>query len=95
MATGECVSCPPDVPRSPFQGMEGCVMFPASFYDPETLNVLTRAFDEAWTDIQTMIGSKPLNASAFRSTLAKRIMAAAARGERDPKRLKLIALGAV
>jgi len=46
-------------------------------------------------DIQTMIGSKPLKASAFRSTLAKRIMAAAARGARDPKRLKLIALGAV
>jgi hypothetical protein len=31
----------------------------------------------------------------IRSGLAKRIMAAAAEGERDPKRLKLIAMGAI
>jgi hypothetical protein len=70
-------------------------MFPASSYDPETLDVLTRAFDEAWIAVQAMVGSKPLDASGLRSVLAKRIMAAAARGERDPKRLKLIAMGSV
>jgi hypothetical protein len=70
-------------------------MFAATSYDPETLRVLTNAFDEAWMDIQAMLGNKPLDPTATRSALAKRIMAAAERGERDPKRLKLIALRAV
>jgi hypothetical protein len=39
--------------------------------------------------------AKPLDASGLRSVLAKRIIAAAAGGERDPKRLKLIAVGAI
>ena len=70
-------------------------MFPASSYDPETLNVLTRVFDDAWIAVQGMVGRTPLTADGLRSVLAKRIMAAAARGERDPKRLKLIAVGAI
>ena len=70
-------------------------MFPASSYDPETLAVLTRVFDEAWMDIQTMLTVRPLDAVAMRTGLAKRIMAAANEGERDPVRLKLIALQAV
>ena len=71
-------------------------MFPASTsYDPETLDVLVHVFDEAWIDIQAMLGQRPLDPIGLRSQLAKRIMAAAATGERDPRRLKLIALGAV
>jgi hypothetical protein len=69
-------------------------MFPSS-YDPETLGVLTRVFDEAWVDVQAMVGPEPLDSDGLRSHLVKRIMAAAATGERDPRRLKLIALGAV
>ncbi len=69
-------------------------MFPAS-YGPETLAVLSRAFDEAWVDVQAMVGSRPLDANGLRLALAKRIMAAAAIGERDPRRLKLIAMGAI
>jgi hypothetical protein len=69
-------------------------MFPYS-YDPETLGLLTRVFDEAWVDVQAMVGPEPLNPNGLRAHLAKRIMAAAATGERDPRRLKLIALGAV
>jgi hypothetical protein len=42
-----------------------------------------------------MLSNKPLDATAVRSALAKRIMAAAKGGERDPARLKLIALQAV
>ena len=42
-----------------------------------------------------MLGAKPLDANRMRNDLAKRIMAAANEGERDPKRLKLIALGAI
>ena len=69
-------------------------MFPTS-YDPETLRVLTHALDEAWMDIKAMLGGKPLDPNGMRSPLATRIMAAANSGERDPKRLKLIALGAI
>jgi len=57
--------------------------------------VVTRAFDEAWIDIQVMLGAKPLNATVIRSTLAKRIMIAVAEGERDPAQLKWIALGSI
>jgi hypothetical protein len=70
-------------------------MFPATAYDPETLSVLNRVFDEAWMDIQALLGAAPLDTTAMQTALAKRIMAAANDGERDPARLKLIALGAV
>jgi hypothetical protein len=70
-------------------------MFPAAAYDPETLGVLIRVFDEAWIDIQTMLVAPPLDANAMRSALAKRIMEAANDGERDPWRLKMIALQAI
>ena len=69
-------------------------MVPASSFDPETLSLLSRVFDEAWIETQVMLGNKPLNATAVRSALAKRIMAAAKGGERDPARLKLTALQA-
>ena len=70
-------------------------MFPAASYDPDTLDALTRAFNEAWVDIQAMAGPRPLDAEPLRSVLARRILAAAADGERDPSRLKLIALGII
>jgi hypothetical protein len=69
-------------------------MFPAS-YDSESLGVLTYVFDEAWMDIKAMLGAKPLDPNGMRSALAKRIMAAADEGERDPARLRLIALRAI
>ena len=50
---------------------------------------------EAWMDIKAMLGAKPLDPNGMRSALAKRIMAAANEGERDPQRLKQIALRAV
>lgn len=71
------------------------MMFAIAHYDLETLGVAMRAFDEAWVDIQVMLGAKPLNATAVRSTLAKQIMIAVAEGERDPARLKWIALGSL
>jgi hypothetical protein len=70
-------------------------MFPVSSFDPETLRLLSRVFDEAWIETQVMLGNKPLDDTAVRSVLTKRIMAAAKGGERDPARLKLIALQAI
>ena len=75
--------------------MEAAPMFQGTTYDPDTLRVLLRAYDEAWIDIRGMLGANPLNAAALRSDLAKRITAAADKGERDPRRLKLIALRAI
>ena len=42
-----------------------------------------------------MISARSLDPDAVRSVLARRILAAAAEGERDPKRLKLIATGII
>jgi hypothetical protein len=75
--------------------MEAAPMFQGTTYDPETLRVLLRAYDEAWIDIRCMLGPTPLDAAALRSSLAKRITTAADKGERDPRRLKLIALSAI
>jgi hypothetical protein len=34
-------------------------MFQGTTYDPETLRVLLRAYDEAWMDIRGMLGAIP------------------------------------
>jgi hypothetical protein len=69
-------------------------MFPDTSYDPDTLALLTLALDDAWKDVQSALVVKPLAADVLRRRLAKRIMSAANDGERDPARLKLIALDA-
>ena len=69
-------------------------MFPDTSYDPDTLALLTRAFDDAWKDVQSALVVKPLAADVLRRRLAKRILLPANDGERDPTRLKLVALGA-
>ncbi len=70
-------------------------MIPAASYDPDTLRVLQLAFDEAWIDVQSALGVTPLKPELLKTRLAERIMEAADKGERDPKRLKLIALRAI
>jgi hypothetical protein len=70
-------------------------MFPVASYDPETLRILTGAFEDAWRSIQEMLGKKPLDETGPRSQLARRITPAVDTGERDPRRLKLIAVGAI
>jgi hypothetical protein len=70
-------------------------MFPAASYDRDTLRLLTNAFEEAWAATQKMLGARPLTATTVRAMLAKRIMVAADNGERDPVRLRLIALRAI
>jgi hypothetical protein len=70
-------------------------MFPVASYDPETLRTLTGAYEDAWRAMQDMLGKKPLDETGLRSHLATRIMRAAASGERDARRLKLIAIGAI
>ncbi len=62
-------------------------------FDVETRSLMTRAFDEAWKELMAMLAVEPIDAEAMRQQLVRRMTAAARDGERDPKRLKLIALG--
>ena len=70
--------------------------FSDASYDPDTLALLARAYDEAWHELQIMnfVGSGQDDA-VIQKMLGIRIMAAAANGERDPDRLKLLALQAI
>jgi hypothetical protein len=58
-------------------------------FDPETTSLLGAAFDKAWQTVQT--SGSPLaetkHAAATREILAKNILAAGHRGERDMNRL--------
>jgi hypothetical protein len=58
-------------------------------FDPETTSLLGAAFDKAWQTVQT--SGSPLadekHTAATREILAKNILAAGDRGERDMKRL--------
>jgi hypothetical protein len=56
-------------------------------FDPETIELMKTALDEAWTSLNAAEQAK-----TDRSSLAERILKAAARGERDPARLRAHAL---
>ena len=60
-------------------------------YDPETVAILGRVFSAAWHEIKEA-GAVPSDQESARADLARRILAAAADGERDPERLKRLAL---
>ena len=61
--------------------------FTGASYDPETLALLTAAFNEAWHELQAKEGLRS-DAILARNLLASRIMLAANQGERDPAKLK-------
>jgi hypothetical protein len=64
---------------------------PDTTYDPETMAILGRVFSAAWHDIQEA-GAVPSDQETARAELARRVLAAAAAGERDPERLRRLAL---
>jgi hypothetical protein len=63
--------------------------------DANTRSLATQAFDAAWGEIQSMLVVEPLDPGGLRSLLASRILKALKAGERDPERLRLLALRAV
>ena len=70
--------------------------FSNGHYDPVTLALMTRAFDEAWAEVQsTMKASLLGDGSTTRTKMALRIMAAARDGVRDLERMKRLAIRAV
>ena len=62
-------------------------------FDPDTEALVKRALDEAWRDLRTMLIVEPLDGDGMRGKVARRISAAARKGERDVRQLKLIGLG--
>ena len=58
-------------------------------FDPETIEVLSAAFDEAWEKIKESGGTfaRPAYERGAREVLAKSIIELAQRGERDKRRL--------
>jgi hypothetical protein len=59
-------------------------------FDPETLAILEIAFNEAWEVLLASGGN--FDQRVTRDALAELIISFAAEGERDPKRLKALAL---
>jgi hypothetical protein len=57
-----------------------------AYFDPETLDVMIQAMDEAWEHFQDS-GVQPNHLAAARTALAKAIVDMARQGERDRQRL--------
>jgi hypothetical protein len=57
------------------------------YFDPETLDVMIRALDEAWERAQGSGFQLDRQAGAARTALAKHIVDMARQGERDSQRL--------
>jgi len=69
--------------------------FPKDCYDPETLGLMTKAFNAAWQEAEYALASSTFNPTGLRRLMALRIMAAVRDGEHDPERLKELALEAI
>ncbi|KAB2937104.1 MAG: hypothetical protein K8F92_11990 [Hyphomicrobium sp.] len=65
-------------------------------FDPEILSIMTGALDAAWAEVESRnaMRGEPEKAG-IRRALALRIMAAARAGQRDPARLRDVALHVV
>lgn len=61
-------------------------VFHSSSFSPDTIEAMTQAFNEAVETLPFPVGSARVQA------LAKNIVELAAQGERDPERMKLLAL---
>jgi hypothetical protein len=81
---------------TPADSGAGTLSFDDTDYDLTTLNVLIKAYDDALHELEIMnVPERSRDGDGIRAKLAERILKAAAGGERDPDRLKLLALHAV
>jgi hypothetical protein len=65
--------------------------FSGTAYDPETLALMTAAFEAAWSEAQAKnLTTDPPNIA--RTSMASTILVAVNNGERDPQRLREVAL---
>jgi len=64
-------------------------------FDPDTVSLMGRTCDEAWEQLISTIYIPLPDVRDVRNGMAIRVMAAVSAGERDPARLKTIALDSV
>ena len=65
------------------------------FFRPEELDALTAAYNSAWHQLSDSLAASPDQTYVAKKNLAQIILAAACNGEREPERLKEIALRGV
>ena len=71
------------------------MQLPPSSFDPETVALMGRAVDGALKEAQNRLSlPQTADATELRNLVAVRVMAAVAVGQRNPERLKAIALEA-
>ena len=81
---------------TPDDGVGGMLSFDDTDYDVTTLDVLNKAYDDALHELEIMnVPARSRDGDGMGEKLARRILKAAADGERDPERLKLLALHAI
>jgi hypothetical protein len=64
-------------------------------FDPDTVSLMCRTCDEAWELLQSTTYIPVPDVRELRDDMAVRVIAAVSAGERDPVRLRAIALDAV
>lgn len=67
-----------------------------SAFDPETVSIMGRALEDAWSEFESrsIVGAEA-EKTGIRRALALRIMSAVRVGQRDPERLRQVALHVV
>jgi hypothetical protein len=71
-------------------------LFADAPYDAATLTSMFEAYAAAWHELQmTNVVARSRHQDEIRPKLVERILKAAAAGERDPDRMKLLALHAI
>ncbi len=73
----------------------GLMTFPRECYDARTLDLMTRALESAWHDIEYLIHGRDLDYVALRTVMSVRIMACVRDGYLDPDHLKRVALDSI
>jgi len=72
------------------------VQLPPHSFDAETVAMMGRVCDEAWEQARSRLSSPTAaDPTGLRNLVAVRVMAAVAIGQRNPERLKAIALEAL
>jgi hypothetical protein len=66
--------------------------FPRECYYPETLKLMSRAFNAAWDEV---LAGSTVDPTGLKTVMAIRIMTAVRDGEHEPARLKELALDAI
>ena len=72
--------------------MKARKLITSATYGPETLKVIGKAFDDAWSEIAPHFSQNGLQAQSARLKLARAVLSAAREDSRDPDELKNAAL---